>query len=44
MRYVKPKIIITVAATQAIQSEKGGNEVEAITHVPTSGPAYRAYE
>jgi hypothetical protein len=44
MRYVQPKIVRTVGATQVIQSEKGGKESEAITHVPTSGPAYQAYE
>jgi hypothetical protein len=44
MRYVQPKIIRTVAATRAIQSRKGGNESEAITHVLTSGPAYQSDE
>jgi hypothetical protein len=44
MRYVQPKIIRIVAATRAIQDSKGGNESEAITHVPTSGPAYQSNE
>lgn len=44
MRYIQPKIVNIFSATKAIQSEKGGNESEAITHVPTSGPAYRTYE
>jgi hypothetical protein len=44
MRYTQPKIAKTFVATSTIKSMKGGLEKEAITHVPTTGPAYQADE
>ena len=44
MRYTQPKITKTFVATSTIKSMKGGLEKEAITHVPTTGPAYQADE
>lgn len=44
MRYTQPQIVKTLPAVSTIKSEKGGLQSEAITHVPTMGPAYQAYE
>jgi hypothetical protein len=44
MRYTQPRITGTFGAVSTIKSEKLGNQVEAITGVFTSGPAYQAEE
>jgi hypothetical protein len=44
MRYTQPKVTGTFRAASTIKSEKGGTQLEVITNLPTTGPAYQAYE
>lgn len=44
MRYTQPKITRTFDATCTIKSDKGGMQIEVITDLPTTGPAYQAHE